>query len=344
MAHSQIRVFRPDGVRPWIFGGKDDEPTEPLKRIGVRYLADPESAEIVVARAVAGLRPFSGSRKRLALWTDEPRQDLHRFPLVRVPGIAEPVHVMNAYTGNIFTDNYLFMFRHTATLDRDQLLRTFAAKPNRAAILATYEIPRHRYRWFVRHLFRRADPKWSVKTNIDGSMEFNGVSADLFSRRQALAIFLYRRGFCDIYGRHWPPWIRTSREDRGGLGNLDAKGKVLAGYAVNVAFENTIIPHYVTEKIWDAVKAGCLPVYHGASNGIYDDFPDGSFIEAAGKTNAALADEIMNMPRSEAADRYEACLDVYQRIVADDRHRRSIEACRERTAAFLERVMEGGEV
>ena len=32
-----------------------------------------------------------------------------------------------------------------------------------------------------------------------------------------------------------------------------------------------------------AIKGACLPVYHGAGNCIYDDFPEGSFIEAAGK-------------------------------------------------------------
>jgi hypothetical protein len=120
----------------------------------------------------------------------------------------------------------------------------------------------------------------------------------------------------------------------------DAKQAVLNNYAINIAFENTIIPHYVTEKIWDAVKGACLPVYHGVGNGIYEDFPEGSFIEAAGKANGALAEEIIHMPRSEASDRYEACLAVYQRVVGEGRHQLSLAACRERTASFLQSVME----
>jgi hypothetical protein len=155
-----------------------------------------------------------------------------------------------------------------------------------------------------------------------------------------LALHLYRKGFCDIYGRYWPPWIRTSGPSRG-QGRHHPKQVVLEKYAINIAFENTIIPHYVTEKIWDAIKGGCLPVYHGAGNGIHDDFPEGSFIEAADKTNEVLAEEIMQMPRSEASDRYEACLAVYQRVAGEDRHRLSLEACRERTAAFIQSVMDG---
>ena len=38
-------------------------------------------------------------------------------------------------------------------------------------------------------------------------------------------------------------------------------------------------PHYVTEKVWDAIALGCLPIYAG-SDTIYRTLPWGSFIDA----------------------------------------------------------------
>jgi hypothetical protein len=52
-----------------------------------------------------------------------------------------------------------------------------------------------------------------------------------------------------------------------------------------------------------------------------------------------LAEEIMTMNRREAADRYEACLDVYLRVVGEDRRVVSIRSRDERTVAFIDRVL-----
>jgi hypothetical protein len=239
---------------------------------------------------------------------------------------------MNVYTG-AFADNYLLMKAHQSSIDRDAALRAFASKPYRAAMLATYFPARSR-----RGPLARSDPQWVLQSKDDGQLLFKGRNIDLTQRRQALALHLQRQGFCDIYGREWPDTIKISGESR--FDRWPAtKQEILKNYAVNIAFENTIAPHYVTEKIWDAIKAACLPVYHGAGTGIYDDLPRNSFIEADGKTNAALGKQITSMDRREAADRYETCLDVYLRVLNEDRHRQSIAAMLKRTVEFLEGVM-----
>jgi len=56
---------------------------------------------------------------------------------------------------------------------------------------------------------------------------------------------------------------------------------VLAGYKFNLAYENAIEPDYVTEKFFDPLEVGCVPVYMGAPN--VDDYAPGDhcYIHAA---------------------------------------------------------------
>ena len=55
---------------------------------------------------------------------------------------------------------------------------------------------------------------------------------------------------------------RTLAEDRGRESKLEA----IAGYKLTVAFENSIDEDYVTEKLFDPLVAGSVPVYLGAPN------------------------------------------------------------------------------
>ncbi len=60
-----------------------------------------------------------------------------------------------------------------------------------------------------------------------------------------------------------------------------SKLQLLTDYKFNLAFENAIEKDYVTEKFFDPLARGCVPVYLGAPN--IDDFAPGdhSFIHAA---------------------------------------------------------------
>jgi alpha-1,3-fucosyltransferase 10 len=45
-----------------------------------------------------------------------------------------------------------------------------------------------------------------------------------------------------------------------------SKRSLLSGYRFNLAFENSICTDYVTEKLYDPLRSGCVPVYLGAPN------------------------------------------------------------------------------
>lgn len=53
--------------------------------------------------------------------------------------------------------------------------------------------------------------------------------------------------------------------------NVDAPGsfdkvELIKGYKFCVAMENSITKDYITEKLWQALEAGCLPIYMGPKN------------------------------------------------------------------------------
>ena len=108
---------------------------------------------------------------------------------------------------------------------------------------------------------------------------------------------------------HYGLWRTTHRiDDRGRASKL----AVLARYRFNLAYENCIDRDYVTEKWFDCLLAGCVPVYLGAPN--IADFapaPD-SYVDASAFADArALAAHL----RALAADpaRYAACFAWKQR-------------------------------
>jgi len=63
-------------------------------------------------------------------------------------------------------------------------------------------------------------------------------------------------------------------------GKVDVKQDLLQSTKFTFAYENVSdVPGYITEKIFDAFSAGCVPVYWGASN-ITDYIPEDCFIDA----------------------------------------------------------------
>lgn len=75
----------------------------------------------------------------------------------------------------------------------------------------------------------------------------------------------------DLYGRNLPEWA-------GGYGQVNNKWNVTAPYYYNLAVENYADNNwYVSEKLWDAILAWCLPIYYGgpAADKL---LPPGSFL------------------------------------------------------------------
>jgi alpha(1,3/1,4) fucosyltransferase len=99
---------------------------------------------------------------------------------------------------------------------------------------------------------------------------------ELYSeRRKAIAFFEKKapQEF-DLYGYNW-----NKTEFSSYRGKLDSKHNTLRKYAFCICYENMRnVNGYISEKIFDAFKAGCVPVYWGASN-ITNFVPASCFID-----------------------------------------------------------------
>lgn len=85
------------------------------------------------------------------------------------------------------------------------------------------------------------------------------------------------------------------------------KIEVFHQYKFCVCMENSLAESYVTEKIYDGLVAGCLPIYYGAPD-IADFVPDvnGIIDYRNFGSPAALLEELMRLSNDDAA--YEAAM------------------------------------
>lgn len=159
---------------------------------------------------------------------------------------------------------------------------------------------------------------------IAGNKKSNDPN-ELYSRREEIVRWFEKNHSddFDLYGTDWdkytfPPnklirhlnrsnWLRSlfHKKFNSYRGKVDRKLPVLKKYKFSICFENTCdVPGYITEKIFDSLISGCVPIYRGAQN-IQDHVPSNCFIDMRNfSTHAELYRYIANM----GADEYEAYL------------------------------------
>lgn len=131
---------------------------------------------------------------------------------------------------------------------------------------------------------------------------------ELYAERVRAVAFFARTGEVDLYGRGWnePPYqmgmawmpgtaqrlLRTAQRQwerlrpsplldaarRAYRGPVPSKLETLSRYTFSLCFENVILNGWVTEKIFDCLAAGTVPIYWGAPD-IGQHVPAGCFID-----------------------------------------------------------------
>ncbi len=112
------------------------------------------------------------------------------------------------------------------------------------------------------------------------------MQSELYLERlAAIRHFGATDGF-DLFGRGWE--LPTSGADRATQtainrsyrGEIPPHDKVetLGNYRFSLCFENTAFPGYITEKIFDCMVAGTIPIYLGAPD-IADYIPNAAYID-----------------------------------------------------------------
>ncbi|MBO1346074.1 MAG: hypothetical protein EBE86_001115 [Hormoscilla sp. GUM202] len=266
-----------------------------IKDYGLRALesegivvSDESTAELIISATLKRMLPLMlkhGTRKKYLLWTNEPRVDRHFTSVVHYP-LLPKLHILNVYTG-IFTHNYYWVPKDVNLLP----ITNFEFNHRRVVALMKYR--NNRRKWSLKHQRRELD---------------------LSYLRTQIALEGHRMGVVDVYGPDWPLEIRKGESRRRNWRNN--KLKILQGYNFNLAFENTNWEYYCTEKIWDAIQGGCLPIYYGQGNAIYEDFPEGSFLDYCDfGSPAELFAYIEAMTTQEFIKRMNLCIETFNTAV-----------------------------
>lgn len=147
---------------------------------------------------------------------------------------------------------------------------------------------------------------------------FNGVPG-YADRRQFLEGFSKSIPQFDIYGRYSKA-IHSLPAYRG---YAASKYRTLSQYRYNLAIENSIEDWYISEKIFDALLCGCMPIYSGSEK-IFDLLPNEWFhflpdlspksIKLA--TNLAKTDSYLSVAenRLEIAKKIDKDFSFYQKL------------------------------
>jgi hypothetical protein len=281
---------------------------ELLKKHGVELTDNPRACDLFVAHKYPlgrrFLYPFKikyGLKKPILMWSSEPRYCTISQKHLRPKWPLPPVHIMNVYTNDVYLNNF-------------NLWCCWITPPKLNPIPQKNcpDLSGKRIAAVLSYIF---NPE-------SRSLMKDGRELDLCALRQQLVLDGHQRGLVDIYGRGWPDGLSkgASRKNNWGKGaRHNSKIQLLKDYQYNICLENTNFDYYCTEKIWEAIKGGCLPIYYGRFNRIYETFPKKSFIDLAEyESSQQLYDHLENMSKQEYCDRINKCIAIYNRFIATD--------------------------
>lgn len=262
------------------------------------YTTDINKAHFLVGGGVGTLEPHVkryGAQKKYMIWTHEPRQDLNRQTKIQIQNVD--VELLNVYNERIYFNNYYFLdypkeFDHfRGPLLTEMTPSHYGARLNKAVILASYA--------------SKDDSNYYYRSM---------VPEDLAILRSQIALDGQANGMVDVHGKGWPTGV-VVENTRGSAQWKTGKHNVMEKYRFAIVFENTNIKHYVTEKIWDAIYAGALPVYYG-NDWIYETFGKDSFVDYRDFASPrALTEFLKAMTADEWTRRINSCIRAYNASV-----------------------------
>lgn len=289
----------------------------------------PNAANLILSSYLSTLKKWItkfGSKRKYLLWTHEPYHDWTTKPTIKV-GRAT-VHIMNCYTRDVFTHNFRYFYfrnfinwQHLTTNRRirpqDLVLTPDSPQPQ-IVVLSTY-YPKSYY----------AENRYT-----------------LLPKRYQVIEEGYRRGLIEVHGKNWKKhsFIRAVDCSRNDPDRRESKKDILSRHRFNICIENTNYPYYVTEKIWEPIKHGLLPIYY-ANSTIYQVFDPESFIDLKDfhQTESDLDQAIKNMydylqrmTEKEYLERYVKCVQAFNRVITDKKNHAKRHSSKNHNINYLE--------
>ena len=309
MSTSPVGVHLLDGMQNAPFVLEDE-----MERLFASIVPE-NDAELVVGRKRSMFSTANCDPAKVhLLWTHEPFFDVSKSFLI--PNFFpqqfrhRALYVFNVHNGLIYTDNYYLAPRKGRArnlVEESDCNVPFAEKA--ITFAATYKL---------------------------APCKVGEVDRSLNAVRCGLALDLKSLGRIRIIGRGWPG--ATSEEDSRFVDRSRSKLEFLKNSNFNLCYENCNADYYVSEKIWEAISAGCLPIYY-ANATIYQTFPRNSFIDGAEFASAeALAAFIDAMPFEEYRRRINLCRRVFNYAVTENLRDQSRRRSNDRLNGFLKTV------
>jgi hypothetical protein len=284
-----IKVFTSGNMRWTPFGEFNPRDIPFLKEYQVTIVSSVQEADVIVSQNLKYLRKHIFKylwTKKFLLWTNEPRFDTTPSDHKKYLFGLVVIHIMNVYNRKVFHNTIPFnphFFRKKLQL----LPNKFELKNRKVVALMSF------YK--------------GLKTD---SVMINNTDVDLIKKRTSIAIYGNSISAIALFGKGWPDNI--SLEDSRDGDWTTRKKDLLMPYNFNLSFENTSAVNYITEKIWDSIENYCLPIYYG-NNGIYELFPENSFIDYSKINNPQKLFELIQlMSPQEFVLRMNKCIEVYQ--------------------------------
>ena len=126
---------------------------------------------------------------------------------------------------------------------------------------------------------------------------FYSCSNNIYSERFKVIEFYREKKTFDLYGHNWSYYDNSIQNYKG---STPDKIKTYSNYDFSFIFENSNNElGGISEKIWDSMAAGCIPIYYGAPN-IVDYIPKDCFIDYRKFNNLKTLELfLMEMPHNE---------------------------------------------
>ena len=132
---------------------------------------------------------------------------------------------------------------------------------------------------------------------------------ELLTERVKAIIFFSKTGDIDLYGFDWespplfPYWFSKNAITKVYKGSVDSKHEKLSEYTFTLAFENCELPGYITEKFFDCLYVGTIPIYLGAPD-IAEYVPSSCFIDMRSFKNYKELSTYLKSLRKEQIQEY----------------------------------------
>ena len=170
----------------------------------------------------------------------------------------------------------------------------------------------YRFYWPIPHR-DVVQPYWGNRERLKKIVVINsnhnprGRSGEQYSHRIDAMTTLSRIGVVDLYGKKWRKWWKRSAmwlpywRNRKALlsiyqGSCSSKFETLSKYEFCLCYENMAMNGYITEKIFDCLYSGTIPLYKGAPD-ILNYVPADVFIDCRKyPTVGGMWDDIAAMP------------------------------------------------